>query len=278
MDTRAVRVLVSLAALFVAAVAGAVGDSTTVRQRAEAGEPAAQFDLGLMYATGAGVDQDDAAAASWYRKAADRNFAAAQVNLGAAYHDGRGVPRDAAAAITWYRKAADQGNAAGQYNLGVGYRHLLPNNVILGANVYYDYRETQLGSEFEQLGLGVEVLSEWVDARANYYLPEDDKELINEFDTETSSSSKSVDEYWLSPYARGHTIFQKKVTEVTRTTTTIKQHFEQYEQAMEGWDAEVGVKHQRNAGLVASHEGEHEQPNTLRAPRAGAERPDTPSR
>jgi len=36
---------------------------------AEQGEAAAQFNLGLMYATGQGVPQDDAEAAKWFRRA-----------------------------------------------------------------------------------------------------------------------------------------------------------------------------------------------------------------
>jgi TPR repeat protein len=38
----------------------------------------AEFYLGLMYAQGQGVPQDDPAALSWYRKAADKGDADAQ--------------------------------------------------------------------------------------------------------------------------------------------------------------------------------------------------------
>ena len=134
-------------------------------------------------------------------------------------------------------------NDAEEYNLGVGYRRLVaPRNMILGANVYYDHRETELGASFDQLGLGVEFLSEWVDARANYYLPDDDEELVNEFDTETSSSSSSTRTEWLRPYPKDHSFYQISRTTTRTTVTTTRQHFEQYEQAMEGWDAEIGMK------------------------------------
>ncbi|HRT06341.1 MAG TPA: inverse autotransporter beta domain-containing protein [Kiritimatiellia bacterium] len=51
-------------------------------------------------------------------------------------------------------------------NLGIGYRQLLPRlDVILGANLYYDYRDT--GSfNYDQWGFGLELLSPWIDARA----------------------------------------------------------------------------------------------------------------
>ncbi|MFP4446792.1 MAG: inverse autotransporter beta domain-containing protein, partial [Desulfosudaceae bacterium] len=61
-----------------------------------------------------------------------------------------------------------------EVNLGLGYRHLLPDSkMILGGNVYYDSSWSLNDNQFDQLGLGVEMLTQWVDARFNYYLPED---------------------------------------------------------------------------------------------------------
>jgi TPR repeat protein len=65
-----------------------------IRSLAIDGDAAAQFNLGLMYFTGHGVQQDDAAAALWFRKAAEQGYVFAQSNLGVLYRDGRGVPRD----------------------------------------------------------------------------------------------------------------------------------------------------------------------------------------
>ena len=67
------------------------------------------------------MPQDYAAAASWYRKAAEQGNAIAQFHLGFMYDFGRGVPQDYAAAVSWYRKAAEQGNADAQLHLGVMY-------------------------------------------------------------------------------------------------------------------------------------------------------------
>jgi len=63
-------------------------------QAAAQGETWAQNNLGVMYADGRGVPQDDAQAVAWYRKAAARGYARAQHNLGVMYADGRGVPQD----------------------------------------------------------------------------------------------------------------------------------------------------------------------------------------
>jgi TPR repeat protein len=85
------------------------------------GDANAQFSLGLMYNLGRGVPQDDAQAATWYRKAADQGLADAQDNLGFAYAKGRGIPQDYAQAIVWFRKAAEEGLADAQNNLGISY-------------------------------------------------------------------------------------------------------------------------------------------------------------
>jgi hypothetical protein len=71
-----------------------------------------------MYYNSRGVKQDRAAAASWYRQAADRGLAKAQYDLGYMYYHGQGVPQDLAEADRWYHKAADQGYKDAQRALG----------------------------------------------------------------------------------------------------------------------------------------------------------------
>ena len=88
---------------------------------AEQGTAAAQFKLGVMYANGEGVPEDDAEAMRWYRLAAEQGYAAAQGYLGVMYGSGEGVPEDDAEAVRWFRLAAEQGNAAAQFNLGFMY-------------------------------------------------------------------------------------------------------------------------------------------------------------
>ena len=65
----------------------------------------AQNILGLMYAHGEGVQQDDAEAAKWFRKAAEQGVAEAQFNLGVMYAKGDGMLQSGAAAADWYYKA-----------------------------------------------------------------------------------------------------------------------------------------------------------------------------
>ena len=88
---------------------------------AEQGDAKAQSALGFMYANGYGVQQDDAEAVKWYRKAADQGYPRAQSALGFMYDRGRGVPQDDGEAVKWYRKAAEQGDAGAQNWLGLTY-------------------------------------------------------------------------------------------------------------------------------------------------------------
>ena len=78
---------------------------------ADQGHADAQYNLGLMYANGEGVVEDDAEAVRWFRLAADQGLADAQVFLGMMYASGEGVPEDDAEAVRWLRLAADQGLA-----------------------------------------------------------------------------------------------------------------------------------------------------------------------
>ncbi len=97
------------------------------RKAAAQGLTEAQFNLGVMYKTGRGVPQNDAEAAYWYGQAAEQNDPHAQFNLGIMYANGKGVAQDDAEAVRWYQKAADQGLAVAQFNLGL--MHVLGRGV-----------------------------------------------------------------------------------------------------------------------------------------------------
>jgi len=72
---------------------------------AEAGQPEAEFDLGVLYAQGLGVARDLNQAEQWYRKAAEQGNAEAEFALGQMYSRGWGVPRDEADAMRWFQMA-----------------------------------------------------------------------------------------------------------------------------------------------------------------------------
>lgn len=91
---------------------------------ADGGDARSQFGLGLLYEQGGGsIPPDGEAALRWYRLAARQGLPAAQNNLGLMFAEGRGAPRDVEFAVSLWRQAAGAGHAMAQYNLAVALEH-----------------------------------------------------------------------------------------------------------------------------------------------------------
>jgi TPR repeat protein len=90
-------------------------------QRAERGNPVAQFTLGSCYENGRGAPRNYQEAVKWYYLSAKQGYAPAQNRLGVCCYRGLGTPQNYAEAVMWYRQAAAQGNAAAEDNLGICY-------------------------------------------------------------------------------------------------------------------------------------------------------------
>ncbi|GAA3292796.1 sel1 repeat family protein [Dactylosporangium vinaceum] len=85
------------------------------------GDADAAFELYVLFATGTGVERDDAESARWLQRAADLGQDRALYNLGAAHATGNGAPLDPARAVAYYERAAKAGNARAAATLGVMY-------------------------------------------------------------------------------------------------------------------------------------------------------------
>ncbi len=105
---------------------------------------------------------------------------------------------------------------------GLGFRKLFPERkIIIGANIFLDSIHSEHENDFSQLGFGLEVLTEWVDARFNYYRPEDDLYEVNRSSRRNSRTTQSANA-------------------ITRTTERLD--FQSFESGLEGCNAELGVK------------------------------------
>lgn len=80
-------------------------DLAALRSQAESGSAQAQFDLGVRYQQGKGVDRDPAMAVGWFRKAAEQGDVPAMINLAAIALGATGSPFDGKSAEEWLRKA-----------------------------------------------------------------------------------------------------------------------------------------------------------------------------
>ena len=90
---------------------------------AEAGQAAAQLQLGLLHYHGQGVPESNEAAHRWFERAARQGLAEAQFRLGTMYAFGHAAaPADEdpnRLAAQWFFEAASQGHADAQYSLGI---------------------------------------------------------------------------------------------------------------------------------------------------------------
>ena len=105
---------------------------------AEAGNPQAQYVLGLTLEQGLKGEANKVEAAEWYAKAAAKGHTLAQMRLARMLYTGDGVARDVMGAARLYSEAASSGNAQAQYN----YASLLESgsgvekNLVLAATLY----------------------------------------------------------------------------------------------------------------------------------------------
>jgi hypothetical protein len=90
-------------------------------------------------------------------------------------------------------------------------------------NAYYDSIDSENGRQYDEFGFGAEVLTHWVDARFNYYLPDQHRERVfNAHNHDDDTSRESFN---------GGTL---------TTETTTNQDLSRFEQPLEGLNAEIG--------------------------------------
>ncbi|WP_179141833.1 tetratricopeptide repeat protein [Salibaculum halophilum] len=109
------------------------------------GNAATQQMVGALHEAGIGTPEDYAAAARWYRRAADQGDADAQHRLGIFYGVGRGeVSKDPERAIALFRQAAEQGHAPAQADLGHMYHQGLGTDTnLVEARAWYERAAAQ---------------------------------------------------------------------------------------------------------------------------------------
>ena len=82
-------------------------DFNSLKALAEKGDAEAQYEIGMMYRKGEGVEADLKEAFKWTRKAAEQDQPLAQYELGWMYDYGEGVEKDIVMAYVWFYIAPD---------------------------------------------------------------------------------------------------------------------------------------------------------------------------
>ena len=129
-----ISLALALASAFPALAAGKKIDLEALTTKAQAGDPQAQYDLGVAYDVGQEVNRDLEVAFGWFLKAANQGHAEAQFTTGQCYFYGDGITQDKALGAKWYYEAAVQDHTQAIYDLGECY--------FLGEGVERDHAES----------------------------------------------------------------------------------------------------------------------------------------
>lgn len=134
-------------------------------QKANAGDPFAQHELGLRYLTGEGFQQDTNKSFFWIQKAAEQKLPAALYNLGIFFNNGWAVEWNPFEAFKNILNAAKQDMPQAQYFVGLTFTEnlIMPRNLFAAygwikksANLGFEpAKETLL--EFEKRGITSEI-------------------------------------------------------------------------------------------------------------------------
>ena len=145
---------------------------------AGAGLVEAEYQMGVRYQQGNGVQQDLVASAAWFDRAARNDHAQAQLQLGGMYEKGQGVKRDLDAARRLYELSAKGGNLGGQIKYaealanGTGGKQDLPE-----AYVYAESAASAVASNTPGAKLAIQLRDDLVKTMTSEQLAEGKKRL-----------------------------------------------------------------------------------------------------
>ena len=145
----------------------------------------------------------------------------------------------------WSGKADGNENASA----GLGFRHRFADpDIIIGFNAFYDYGNYS-GRTYHQFGAGFELLSKWVDFRANAYFPAYSAQSFCRYSTtdfskkrktSTTSSTVSIDGGEGDFFPISDTLETTTTTTTRETKRRMRRTFERQESPMPGFDLELG--------------------------------------
>lgn len=99
------------------------GAQEELRPLADAGDPRAQYIMGVMALNGLAGEAQPNEGAAWLMLAAEQNYVEAQVELARLYKIGEGVEQDLSKMVHWYRRAAEQGHVGAQLFVADAYAY-----------------------------------------------------------------------------------------------------------------------------------------------------------
>jgi TPR repeat protein len=124
------------------------------RKAADRDDEMGLCNLGVLLLQGKGVAKDEAQGIALLTNAASQGSAFAKYRLGACYNQGEGVPQDYAQCVHWYRQAAAEGHGPSINNLADKYEHGLgvPQDLAKAFELYSVAAEKNIVAAWYSLG------------------------------------------------------------------------------------------------------------------------------
>ncbi|MDE7159698.1 MAG: sel1 repeat family protein [Muribaculaceae bacterium] len=91
------------------------------KRAGERGHAIAQYNVGVCYINGWGVEKDENEAYKWWMMGASQGYPSAEAAVGKCHFNGWGVPKDEKEAMKWWRKAADSNDIDGMVAMAYSY-------------------------------------------------------------------------------------------------------------------------------------------------------------
>lgn len=125
------------------------------KKAADAGDSYGEWNLGMLYMSGNGVEKDFDKGLSLLNKAADDGCVPAMFELARRYRRGDGVKQEGSKVVKWYKKAVDAGDIAALFNLGEVYEagDVVPQDI--DKAIHYFKLAAEQGNVDSLLALGI---------------------------------------------------------------------------------------------------------------------------
>jgi TPR repeat protein len=162
-------------------------DAFVLVEKANAGDPVAQHELGLRYLVGKNFPADTVKAAYWIGKAAAQNFLPADYNYGLFLNNGWGVDWNPFEGFRHFEYAAKHGLTEAEYVYGL----LFTDNLLVPRNYNEAYRWITMAAD-SSFAPAIEVMKEFTRRGIKPSLATDVKDTVSNTATDQSTGSSHL--------------------------------------------------------------------------------------
>lgn len=192
-------------------------------QKANAGDPIAQHELGIRYLLGEGFEADTSRSFFWIKKAAEQGLETALYNVGIFYNNGWGVEWNPFIAFKYFLQSAEKGFAQAQFVIGIIYTEdlIVPKNLIIAhkwlkkASTQNNEKAKEILAQLEKQGITSDDSdfnsNEKFNANSNKQSQVNSNYQLNYIDFSTDTSATINDSLLIDDFAKINEDLQKSL-------------------------------------------------------------------